>query len=76
LRAAKKLKENVLSNSFTNSHENHKTQMISSSKWVDLLVLRALFIWHCPGGGTGRRAGFKIQFWQQSAGSIPAFGTK
>lgn len=26
-------------------------------------------------GGIGRRAGFKIQFWQQSAGSIPAFGT-
>ncbi len=30
----------------------------------------------CPGGGIGRRAGFKIQFWQQSAGSIPAPGTK
>ena len=30
----------------------------------------------CLGGGTGRRAGFKIQFWQQSAGSIPALGTK
>ncbi len=29
-----------------------------------------------PGGGIGRRAGFKIQFWQQSAGSIPAPGTK
>gem|GEM_PF-6844625 len=29
----------------------------------------------CPGGGIGRRAGFKIQFWQQSAGSIPAPGT-
>lgn len=28
-----------------------------------------------PGGGIGRRAGFKIQFWQQSAGSIPAPGT-
>jgi hypothetical protein len=26
-------------------------------------------------GGIGRRAGFKIQFWQRSAGSIPAFGT-
>lgn len=26
-------------------------------------------------GGTGRRAGFKIQFWQQSKGSIPFFGT-
>src|SRR5690606_5477045 len=26
-------------------------------------------------GGTGRRAGFKIQFWQQSGGSIPPFGT-
>ena len=30
----------------------------------------------CPGGGTGRRAGFKIQFWQQSEGSIPSPGTK
>ena len=29
----------------------------------------------CPGGGTGRRAGFKIQFLQGSAGSIPAPGT-
>ena len=29
----------------------------------------------CPGGGIGRRAGFKIQFWQRSAGSIPAPGT-
>jgi enterochelin esterase-like enzyme len=30
----------------------------------------------CRSGGIGRRAGFKIQFWQQSAGSIPAFGTR
>jgi hypothetical protein len=30
----------------------------------------------CPGGGIGRRAGFKIQFSQESAGSIPAPGTK
>ena len=28
-----------------------------------------------PDGGTGRRAGFKIQFWQQSVGSIPTLGT-
>ena len=28
-----------------------------------------------PGGGIGRRAGFKIQFWQQSVGSIPTLGT-
>ena len=28
-----------------------------------------------PGGGIGRRAGFKIQFWQQSVGSIPILGT-
>jgi hypothetical protein len=27
-------------------------------------------------GGIGRRAGFKIQFWQQSGGSIPPVGTK
>ena len=27
-------------------------------------------------GGIGRRAGFKIQWWQHRAGSIPAFGTK
>ncbi len=30
----------------------------------------------CPGGGIGRRAGFKIQFRQRSAGSIPAPGTQ
>ena len=28
-----------------------------------------------PGGGIGRRAGLKIQFWQQSVGSSPTFGT-
>ena len=28
----------------------------------------------CRHGGTGRRAGLKIPFWQQSAGSIPAGG--
>ena len=36
------------------------------------------FIFGIPlslGGGTGRRAGFKIQFWQQSVGSIPTQGT-
>src|SRR5438045_5365052 len=26
-------------------------------------------------GGIGRRAGLKIQFWQQSVGSIPSTGT-
>lgn len=26
-------------------------------------------------GGTGRRAGLKIRFWQQSVGSIPSTGT-
>ena len=30
---------------------------------------------HCFGGGIGRRAGFKIQFWQQSVGSIPTRST-
>ena len=30
---------------------------------------------YCFGGGTGRRAGFKIQFWQQSVGSIPTRST-
>lgn len=30
----------------------------------------------CPDGGIGRRAGFKIQFWQQSVGSIPTPGTE
>ena len=30
----------------------------------------------CHGGETGRRAGFKIQLGQLSAGSIPARGTK
>ena len=29
----------------------------------------------CRGGGTGRRAGFKIRFLCGSAGSIPALGT-
>jgi hypothetical protein len=29
----------------------------------------------CRGGGTGRRAGFKIRFLHGSAGSIPALGT-
>ena len=28
----------------------------------------------CPGGGTGRRAGLKIQFWQQSVSSILSLG--
>tara|TARA_B100001027_G_scaffold48525_1_gene32025 strand:+ start:79 stop:189 length:111 start_codon:yes stop_codon:yes gene_type:complete len=27
------------------------------------------------GGGTGRRAGFKIQWWQHRVGSIPTRGT-
>lgn len=26
-------------------------------------------------GGTGRRVGLKIRFWQQSVGSIPSTGT-
>ena len=30
---------------------------------------------HCFGGGIGRRAGFKIQFWRQSVGSIPTRST-
>ena len=30
----------------------------------------------CLSGGIGRRAGFKIQFWQQSGGSIPPSGTR
>ena len=30
----------------------------------------------CRSGGIGRRAGFKIQFSQESRGSIPLFGTK
>ena len=29
----------------------------------------------CRGGGIGRRAGFKIRWWQHRAGSIPALGT-
>lgn len=29
----------------------------------------------CPGGGIGRRAGLKIQCWQQREGSIPSSGT-
>jgi hypothetical protein len=29
----------------------------------------------CRDGGTGRRAGLKIRFWQQSVGSIPSPGT-
>ena len=29
----------------------------------------------CLGGGIGRRAGFKIQCWQQRVGSIPTQGT-
>ena len=33
------------------------------------------FGFHCFGGGIGRRAGFKIQFWQQSVGSIPTRST-
>jgi hypothetical protein len=36
-------------------------------------ILRFLL---CRGGGTGRRAGFKIRFLHGSAGSIPALGTK
>ena len=34
-------------------------------------ILRAL----CRGGGTGRRAGFKIRFWKQSESSILSLGT-
>jgi hypothetical protein len=34
-----------------------------------------IFLQTCFGGGTGRRAGFKIQFWQQSVGSIPTRST-
>ena len=30
----------------------------------------------CRSGEIGRRAGLKIQYWQQCAGSSPAFGTK
>ena len=30
---------------------------------------------YCQSGGTGRRAGLKIQYSQGCAGSIPAFGT-
>ena len=30
----------------------------------------------CRGGGTGRRAGFKIRFLHGSVGSIPTLGTK
>ncbi len=30
----------------------------------------------CPGGGIGRRTGFKIQRLQERAGSIPAPGTE
>ncbi len=29
----------------------------------------------CRSGGTGRRAGFKIQWWQHRVGSSPTFGT-
>ena len=34
-----------------------------------------LLLPECSSGGIGRRAGFKIQFWQQSVGSIPTLGT-
>gem|GEM_PF-1757886 len=46
---------------------------VFSIKSVNLQPLRYR---RCPSGGTGRRAGFKILFWQRSAGSIPASGTK
>jgi hypothetical protein len=36
----------------------------------------SLFRNECPGGGTGRRAGFKILYWQRCVGSIPTPGTK
>ena len=39
---------------------------------VPSAILAAL---SCRGGGTGRRAGFKIRFLCGSAGSIPALGT-
>ena len=29
----------------------------------------------CRGGGTGRRAGFKIRWWWHRVGSIPTLGT-
>ena len=41
--------------------------------WIRLNFLALIA---CRGGGTGRRAGFKIRFWQQSASSILALGTK
>ena len=37
--------------------------------------VRRLKTRECRGGGTGRRAGFKIRFLHGSAGSIPALGT-
>ena len=33
------------------------------------------FVLGGPCGGIGRRAGFKIPFWQRSVGSIPTGGT-
>ena len=41
---------------------------------VKTSVILAILL--CRGGGTGRRAGFKIRFLHGSAGSIPALGTK
>src|ERR1700674_2349850 len=39
-------------------------------------AMRDLARSHSRDGGIGRRAGLKIQFWQQSGGSIPPPGTK
>lgn len=40
-----------------------------------MLLLYKLVYKFCRGGGIGRRAGLKIPFSQESAGSIPAPGT-
>src|ERR1700730_8817322 len=41
-----------------------------------LALARPLLVSHSRDGGIGRRAGLKIQFWQQSGGSIPPPGTE
>ena len=43
---------------------------------IENATIFAVQFTECLSGGIGRRAGFKIQFWQQSGGSIPPSGTR
>ena len=55
-----------------NPGANDKQTLIQLTPFCSLLYLRFK---NCRDGGTGRRAGFKIRWWQHRVGSIPTLGT-